>query len=67
MPTHERKGTPAPSEPPEQRKNRPAQSRWRKRFSRVRNEVGLHLIRGAATAVGGAAITFTTVWLQTHI
>ncbi|MEU5403900.1 hypothetical protein ABZ348_31980 [Streptomyces sp. NPDC005963] len=39
-------------------------SRWAARARRVRNEAGLYLIRGAATAVGGAIVAYGTVWLH---
>ncbi|MFI1869197.1 hypothetical protein [Streptomyces jumonjinensis] len=41
-----------------------AGSRLAARARRVRNEAGLYLLRGAATAVGGAIVAYGTVWLQ---
>lgn len=36
------------------------------RFRRIRNEVGLHLIRGAATAIGGAIVACGGLWIQSR-
>ncbi|MFF5147824.1 hypothetical protein ACFY6U_50350 [Streptomyces sp. NPDC013157] len=39
-------------------------ARWEGRVRRVRNEAGLYLLRGAATAVGGAIVAYAGVWLH---
>ncbi|GHD81090.1 hypothetical protein GCM10010317_103920 [Streptomyces mirabilis] len=42
-------------------------ARWAgrvRRVRRVRNEAGLYLLRGAATAVGGAIVAYGGVWLH---
>jgi hypothetical protein len=41
-------------------------ARWAARARRARNEAGLYLLRGAATAVGGAIVAYGGVWLQTR-
>ncbi|GAA2970048.1 hypothetical protein [Streptomyces enissocaesilis] len=57
----ERKGNQAVPEPP----GRGAQ--WRRRAQRARREVGLYVVRGAATAVGGAVVTYGFLWAQTRL
>lgn len=32
----------------------------------LRNDAGLHLVRGAATAMGSAVVTCGLVWVQTR-
>lgn len=54
----ERKGNGSPQEPP--------RGRWRHRLQRIRNEAGLCLVRGAATAAGGAVVAYGAVWVQTR-
>ncbi|MEV5089462.1 hypothetical protein AB0N18_16385 [Streptomyces griseoincarnatus] len=44
----------------------PSRTRWAKRARRLRNEAGLHLIRGAATAVGGAVVAYGGLWIQSR-
>lgn len=39
-------------------------TRWASRARRARNEAGLYLLRGAATAVGGAIVAYGTVWFH---
>jgi hypothetical protein len=39
-------------------------ARWAGRLRRVRNEAGLYLLRGAATAVRGAIVAYGGVWLH---
>ncbi|WP_371553286.1 hypothetical protein OG266_44400 [Streptomyces sp. NBC_00554] len=34
------------------------------RAKQLRNEAGLYLLRGAATAVGGAVVAYGVVWVQ---
>ncbi|MGY3206330.1 hypothetical protein ACVW19_006927 [Streptomyces sp. TE5632] len=58
----ERTGNGSAPEPP----NLSSTSRWAARARRVRNEAGLYLIRGAATAVGGAIVTYSSIWLHTR-
>ncbi|MFD9114844.1 hypothetical protein [Streptomyces bottropensis] len=41
-------------------------TRWAKRARRLRNEAGLHLLRGAATAVGGAVVAYGGLWVQSR-
>ncbi|MFE0776422.1 hypothetical protein [Streptomyces sp. NPDC058861] len=41
-------------------------TQWAKRARRLRNEAGLHLIRGAATAVGGAVVAYGSLWIQSR-
>ncbi|MCO8306817.1 hypothetical protein ACFV4E_35055 [Streptomyces hygroscopicus] len=41
-------------------------TQWVKRVRRLRNEAGLHLIRGAATAVGGAVVAYGGLWIQSR-
>lgn len=55
----ERKGTGQPAEGPRRHK-------WR-RLRRLRNEAGVHLVRGAATAVGGIVMTYSALWIQTRV
>ncbi|MBQ0891198.1 hypothetical protein KBZ94_40865 [Streptomyces sp. RM72] len=39
-------------------------ARWARQVRRARNEAGLYLLRGAATAVGGAIVAYGGVWLH---
>ncbi len=39
-------------------------SRWQRRLQRLRNEAGLYLVRGAATAAGGVVVSYGWVWIQ---
>ncbi|MFB6656357.1 hypothetical protein ACFCZ4_00020 [Streptomyces microflavus] len=41
--------------------------RWARRLRRTRDEVGIYLVRGAATAAGGAVVTYGIIWLQIRI
>ncbi|GLW04711.1 hypothetical protein Slala05_83410 [Streptomyces lavendulae subsp. lavendulae] len=62
----ERKGNspaPEPLQPPD---GGPSGTRWAKQARRLRNEAGLHLLRGAATAVGGALVAYGGLWIQSH-
>ncbi|GHI10425.1 hypothetical protein Scel_87460 [Streptomyces cellostaticus] len=43
-----------------------SRTRWAKYARRLRNEAGLHLIRGAATAVGGAVVAYGSLWIQSR-
>ncbi|MER5312258.1 hypothetical protein ABT034_31275 [Streptomyces sp. NPDC002773] len=43
-----------------------SRARWARRARRLRNEAGLHLIRGAATAVGGAIVAYGGLWIQSR-
>ncbi|MEU5438233.1 hypothetical protein AB0G73_33420 [Streptomyces sp. NPDC020719] len=62
MSKSERTGNTQALEPPD-----PASTgRWVSRARRVRNEVGLYLIRGAATALGSAVVAYSSVWFQTR-
>ncbi|MFF4088839.1 hypothetical protein ACFYY9_18390 [Streptomyces nigra] len=56
---------PAPEPLPPQ-EHPTARARWARRARRMRNEAGLYLIRGAATAVGGAIVTYSSIWLHTR-
>ncbi len=62
MSKSERKGPDPDSEPPES----PSPSRWIARLQRARNEVALHVLRGAATAAGGSLVAYGAVWFQSH-
>ncbi len=44
----------------------PSRTRWAKRARRLRNEAGLQLIRGAATAAGGAIVAYGGLWIQSR-
>jgi hypothetical protein len=57
----ERKGNQAAPEPPERG------ARWRQRAQRARREASLYMMRGAATAVGGAVVTYGCLWAQTRL
>jgi len=56
----ERTGNDPAPEPPDP----PSTGRWVARARRVRNEASLYLIRGAATAAGGAVVAYGGIWLQ---
>ncbi|GGS61848.1 hypothetical protein GCM10010238_58540 [Streptomyces griseoviridis] len=43
-----------------------SRTRWAKRARRLRNEAGLHLLRGVATAVGGAIVAYGGLWIQSR-
>lgn len=58
----ERTGSDPLPEPPNPRPT----GRWGARARRIRNEAGLYLLRGAATAVGGAIVAYGGVWLQSR-
>ncbi|MEV7895349.1 MULTISPECIES: hypothetical protein [Streptomyces] len=38
--------------------------RWKSRARRIRNEAGIYLVRGAATAIGGSIVIYTSTWLS---
>lgn len=40
--------------------------RWAHLARRVRNEAGVHLLRGAATAAGGALVLYASTWLHSR-
>ncbi|WP_328760655.1 hypothetical protein [Streptomyces sp. NBC_00271] len=44
----------------------PSKARWVRRARQLRNEAGLHLLRGAATAVGGAVVAYGGLWIQSR-
>jgi hypothetical protein len=44
----------------------PSRIRWAKRARRLRNEAGLYLIRGVATALGGAVVAYSGLWIQSR-
>ncbi|MEU1224145.1 hypothetical protein [Streptomyces microflavus] len=56
----ERTGTGLDPEP----SDLPLPSRWAARIRRARNEVALHVLRGAATAVGGSLVAYVAVWFH---
>lgn len=56
----ERTGPGLDPEPP----NAPSPSQWTARIRRARNEVALHVLRGAATAIGGSLVAYGAVWLH---
>ncbi|MER5570644.1 hypothetical protein ABT083_31300 [Streptomyces goshikiensis] len=41
----------------------PRAARWRDKARQIRNEAGIHLIRGAATAIGGTIVIYANTWL----
>ncbi|MGW1297737.1 hypothetical protein [Streptomyces sp. NPDC002533] len=55
---------------PESKGNSPAPEplppRWTRRARRLRNEAGLHLLRGTATAAGGAVVAYGGLWIQSR-
>lgn len=53
----ERTGNSPDLEPPTPR------SRW---VRQLHSDAGVHLLRGAATAIGSAVITYGLVWVQTR-
>ena len=57
MSNPERKGNSPDPEPPPRRSRSVRQ---------LRNDTGLHLFRGAATAIGSAVVTYGLVWVQTR-
>lgn len=44
--------------------NSPLPRRWAARIRRARNEVVLHVLRGAATAIGGSLVAYGAVWFH---
>lgn len=56
--TPERRGTEPSREPPK--------DRWKYYVKRVRGEAGVYLVRGAATAAGGACASYGILWIQSH-
>ena len=42
-------------------------SKRKRRARRLRDEAGLYLIRGAATALGTATVTFSIIWIRAHL
>jgi hypothetical protein len=62
----ERKGNSPDPEPLPNSDSGPSGTRWAKRARRLRNEAGLHLLRGAATAVGGAVVAYGGLWIQSR-
>ncbi|MFD5233624.1 hypothetical protein ACFWJ5_34875 [Streptomyces qaidamensis] len=59
-------GNPSASEPPPAQEHPTARFRWTRRARRIRNEVGLHLLRGAATTMGGAVVAYGGYWIQSR-
>ncbi|MEU8138219.1 hypothetical protein [Streptodolium elevatio] len=57
--------SPAP-EPLPTADGKASRTRWAKRVRRIRNEAGLHLIRGAATATGAAIVACGGLWIQSR-
>ncbi|MEV5898547.1 hypothetical protein [Streptomyces sp. NPDC052127] len=66
MPKPERKGNSPHPEPLPTPDGGSSGTRWAKRARQLRNEAGLHLIRGAATAVGGAVVAYGGLWIQSR-
>ncbi|MFD4627544.1 hypothetical protein [Streptomyces sp. NPDC058475] len=62
----ERKGNSPDPEPLPTPDGGSSRTRWAKRARRLRNEAGLHLLRGAATAVGGAVVAYGGLWIQSR-
>ncbi len=65
MPKDERTGN-SPAPEPLLVDGGSSSTRWAKRVRQIRNEAGLHLIRGAATAVGGAIVAYGGLWIQSR-
>ncbi|GAA2264918.1 hypothetical protein GCM10010232_66390 [Streptomyces amakusaensis] len=65
-PTKEKRKSMTESTGPTPAPKPPSTSRWAARARRMRNEAGLYLLRGAATAVGGALVTYGGIWLHTR-
>ena len=62
----ERKGNSPDPEPLPKLDGGSSRTRWAKSARRLRNEAGLHLLRGAATAVGGAVVAYSGLWIQSR-
>ena len=62
----ERKGNSPDPEPLPTPDGASSKARWVRRARRLRNEAGLHLFRGAATAVGGAVVAYCGLWIQSR-
>lgn len=39
-------------------------TRLKSRARRIRNEAGIYLVRGAATAIGGSIVIYISTWLS---
>ncbi|MEU1577427.1 hypothetical protein ABZ519_41050 [Streptomyces collinus] len=66
MSSPERKGNSPDPEPLPAPDGDPPGTRWAKGARRLRNEAGLHLLRGAATAVGSAVVAYSGLWIQSR-
>ncbi|WP_405704605.1 hypothetical protein OG264_38425 [Streptomyces xanthophaeus] len=42
----------------------PRAARWSDKARRIRNEAGIHLVRGAAAAIGGTLVIYASTWLS---
>ncbi|MGW2052240.1 hypothetical protein ACWCPF_45135 [Streptomyces sp. NPDC001858] len=62
----ERKGNSPDPEPLPTPNGGSWKTRWATRARRLRNEAGLYLLRGAATAVGGAVVAYGGLWIQSR-
>ncbi|MGW2892612.1 hypothetical protein ACWDDN_46435 [Streptomyces griseoruber] len=62
----ERKANSPDPEPLPTPDGKPSETQWVRRAQRLRNEAGLHLLRGAATAVGGAVVAYGGLWIQSR-
>ncbi|MFF8024769.1 hypothetical protein ACFZDJ_27440 [Streptomyces sp. NPDC007896] len=62
----ERKGNSPDPEPLATPDGASSKTRWVRRARQLRNEAGLHLLRGAATAVGGAVVAYGGLWIQSR-
>jgi hypothetical protein len=62
MPVTNAPATSVPDRDSQRRSNR-----RKRRVRRLRDEAGLYLLRGAATAAGTAVMTYSTLWLKTHL
>lgn len=56
-------GNTSEPKPPRPRAGR-TEGKWGRRARRIRDEAGLHLVRGAATTAGGIVVTCGALWLQ---
>ncbi|WP_327180385.1 hypothetical protein OG599_34950 (plasmid) [Streptomyces sp. NBC_01335] len=66
MSKDERRGNSPDPEPHPTPDDGSSRTRWTKHARRLRNEAGLHLLRGAATAVGGAVVAYSGLWIQSR-
>ncbi|MFJ9765532.1 hypothetical protein ACIRUY_17115 [Streptomyces erythrochromogenes] len=54
----------SPAEEPPAAEPLPWATRWKHRARQLRNEASVHLVRGAATAVGGGIVFYASTWIS---